>query len=175
MSDVSILVLPPERRREAKQLRLVALQNSPESFASSYEDEVLFSDDVWKNRVAAAFERDHAIAFYAETDGVLVGMAGAGWSPKTKLRHVAEVYAVYVKPTHRGKGIGSALMRRLLDELRALPQIEKAKLGVTDGNEAATSLYQRLGFEIVGRAERELQVDGQATTTYTIWKRGCDR
>ena len=27
MNDVSILVLPPERRREAKQLRLVALQN----------------------------------------------------------------------------------------------------------------------------------------------------
>ena len=161
MSDVSILVLPPERRREAKQLRLVALQNSPESFASSYEDEVLFSDDVWKNRVAAAFERDHAIAIYAETDGVLVGMAGAGWSPKTKLRHVAEVYAVYVKPSHRGKGIGKALMRRLLDDLKALPQIEKVKLSVTDSNQAAVSLYLRLGFEIVGRAERELQVDGR--------------
>ncbi len=88
-------------------------------------------------------------------------MVGTSWSDRLKMRHVAEVYAVYVKPSHRGKGIGKALMRRLLGELKALPQIEKVKLGVTDGNEAAVALYLHLGFEIVGQAKRELQVDGR--------------
>ena len=161
MSEPSIIVLHPSRWRETKQLRLEALQNSPESFASSYEDALLYSDDVWKSRVKAAFERDQSIALYAEVDGALVGMAGAGWSDRRKTRHVAEVYAVYVSPTHRGKGIGAALMRRLLDELKALPQIKKVKLGVTASNEAAVSLYLRLGFEIVGRAKHELQVNGR--------------
>ena len=86
--------------------------------------------------------------------------------PAPRLRHVAEVYAVYVKPSHRGKGIGKALMRRLLDNLKALPQIEKVKLGVTDGNEAAVALYLHLGFEIVGQAKRELQVDGRYFDLY---------
>ena len=161
MSETLIIVLPPERWRKTKQLRLEALQSSPESFASSYEDALEFADDVWEGRAKAAFERDHAIALYAEVDGVLVGMAGAGWSDRRKTHHVAEVYAVYVSPTYRGEGIGAALMRRLLEELKALPQIEKVKLGVTDSNEAAVSLYLRLGFEIVGRAEREIQVDGK--------------
>ena len=161
MAEPSIIVLHPSRWQEAKQLRLEALQNSPESFASSYEDALLYSDDVWKSRVKAAFQRDHAIGLYAEVDGVLVGMVGAGWSDRRKIRHVAEVYAVYVKPTHRGMGIGAVLMRRLLDELKALPQIKKVKLGVTASNEAAVTLYLRLGFEIVGRAKHALQVNGR--------------
>ena len=161
MSEPSIIVLHPSRWREAKQLRLEALRNNPESFASSYEDALLFSDDIWESRVKAAFQRDHSIGLYAEVDGVLVGMVGSGWSDRSKVRHVAEVYAVYVKPTHRGNGVAMALMRRLLDELKALPQIKKVKLGVTASNEAAVSLYLRLGFEIVGRAKHELQVNGR--------------
>ena len=161
MAEPLIIVLHPSRWNEAKQLRLDALHNSPESFASSYEDALSFSDDVWQGRAKAAFERDQSIALYAEIDGGLVGMVGAGWSDRRKTRHVAEVYAVYVKPTHRGKGSGAALMRRLLDELKTLPQIEKVKLAVTASNEAAVALYLRLGFEIVGRAKRALHVDGR--------------
>ena len=166
MSDVSILVLPPERWREAKQLRLEALHTEPSAYASSYEDELAYSDDVWDNRVRAAFERDYSMALYAEIGGRLVGMVGTSWSDRLKMRHVAEVYAVYVKPSHRGKGIGKTLMRRLLEELKALPQIEKVKLGVTDGNEAAVALYLHLGFEIIGQAKRELQVDGRYYDLY---------
>lgn len=161
MSETLIIVLPPERWREAKQLRLEALHTEPSAYASSYEDELAFSDNVWTDRVRAASEGDYSIALYAEIGGRLVGMVGTSWSDRLKMRHVAEVYAVYVKPSHRGKGIGKALMRRLLGELKALPQIEKVKLGVTDGNEAAVALYLHLGFEIVGQAKRELQVDGR--------------
>ena len=161
MAEPSIIVLHPSRWQEAKQLRLEALKDSPESFATSYEDALSYADDLWIKRMEFAFQRDHAIGLYAEVDGVLVGMVGAGWSDRRKIRHVAEVYAVYVKPTHRGMGIGAVLMRRLLDELKALPQIKKVKLGVTASNEAAVTLYLRLGFEIVGRAKHALQVNGR--------------
>ncbi|MCY4072748.1 MAG: GNAT family N-acetyltransferase [Chloroflexi bacterium] len=159
MAETSIIVLHPSRWREAKQLRLEALQNNPESFASSYEDALSFSDELWQDRVKTALEREGAMALYAEVAGSLVGMAGAGWSDRRKTRHVAEVYAVYVKPNHRGKGIGAALVQGLLDELKALPQIEKVKLSVTGSNQAAVALYRRLGFEIVGNAKRALKID----------------
>ena len=161
MSEPSIIVLHPSRWREAKALRHEALQCNPEAFATSYEDALSYPDDMWIKRMETAFERDRSIALYVEVDGVLVGMAGAGWSDRRKTRHVAEVYAVYVSPTYRGKGVATVLMRRLLDELNALSQIEKVRLGVTDSNEVAVSLYLRMGFEIVGRATRAIKIESQ--------------
>ena len=98
MPELTIITLPPERWREAKQLRLEALLAEPSAFASSYEDELAFPDDVWIARLISANERDGNMTFFAEADGALVGMAGAGWSAKAKLRHVAEIYSVYVSP-----------------------------------------------------------------------------
>ena len=156
-----IITLPPDRWREAKQLRLEALIVEPAAFASSYEDELAFSDEVWIARLTSTYERDGNLTFFAEVEGELVGMAGAGWSGKAKLRHVAEVYSVYVSSRMRGRGIATLLMRRLLDELRSLEGIEKLSLGVTSDNTAAVRLYEKLGFAIVGTARRELKVDAR--------------
>ncbi len=109
MPETSIISLPPQRWREAKRLRLEALREEPAAFASSYEDELAFRDEVWRTRLTSAFERDGNLTFFAEVDGKLVGMAGAGWSSKAKLRHVAEVYSVYVSPGVRGRGIATRL------------------------------------------------------------------
>ena len=105
MSKSVIITLPPERWREAKELRLEALLDTPTAFASSFEDELAFTDAVWIARQKSAYERDGNLTFFAEVDGALVGMAGAGWSAKAKLRHVAEVYGVYVSPEMRGCGL----------------------------------------------------------------------
>ena len=161
LKRTEIITLPPARWREAKRLRLEALRMEPAAFASSYEDELAFGDDIWKTRLKSASERDGNLTFFAESRGELVGMAGAGWSAKAKLRHVAEVYSVYVTPDQRGKGAASRLMQRLLAELRALGQIEKVSLAVTSDNTAAVRLYEKLGFEIVGTARRELKVGGR--------------
>ena len=168
MSESLIISLPPERWREAKQLRLDSLLHEPSAYASSYEDELAFSDDVWQSRLTSAYERDGNMTFFAEADGKLVGMAGAGWSQKAKLRHVAEVYGVYVSPDMRGGGIASLLMGSLLEELRSLGQVEKVSLGVTSDNTAAVQLYENLGFEIVGTARRALKVDGRYYDLYTM-------
>ncbi|MCE2472159.1 MAG: GNAT family N-acetyltransferase [Anaerolineae bacterium] len=158
---VKIISLPPERWPEAKRLRLEALRGAPTAFASSFADEEAFVDEIWIARLRSAFKRDGNLTLYAEVEGELIGMAGAGWSAKAKLRHVAEVYSVYISPARRGLGIASQLMRRLLDELSTLPQLEKVCLTVNRAGQPAISLYQRFGFEKVGMARRELCVDGQ--------------
>ena len=161
MSKSAIITLPPARWREVRQLRLEALLDTPTAFASSYEEEAALPEEVWIDRLTTAFERDGNMTYFAEVGGELVGMAGAGWPPKPKLRHVAEVYGVYLAPGARSRGVASALMRRLLDELRALDQIEKVNLTVNTEARTAVRLYEKLGFEIVGRARRELKVDGR--------------
>ena len=161
MSETKIITLPPARWREAKQLRLEALLAEPSAFASSYEDELAFTDEVWIGRSQSAYEREGNMAFFAEVDGKLVGMVGAHWSAKAKLRHVAGVYGVYVSPDQRGKGLAPRLMRSLLAELRSMGQIEKASLMVNTEALAAIRLYEKLGFAIVGTAHREEKVDGR--------------
>lgn len=161
MSKFTIICLSPARWREARQLRLEALLAEPTAFASSYEDELAFPDEVWIARLTSAFERDGNLTFFAEMDGALVGMAGAGWSTKAKLRHVADVYGVYVSPELRGQGIARRLIDRLLDELQSMGQIEKVSLMVNTEALAAIRLYEKLGFAIVGTAHREEKVDGR--------------
>ena len=161
MTAAAIITLPPERWREAKQLRLNALRMEPTAFASSLADERAFGDDVWISRLTTAFQRDQNMTFFAELEGELAGMAGATWPAREKMRHVATIYGVYVSPARRGGGIASQLMRRLLDELSALPQLEKVSLTVNSASTPAVRLYERHGFERVGRARRELYVDGQ--------------
>ena len=161
MSSVEIITLPPERWREAKALRLEALRRAPAAFASSLADEQAFSDDVWLARLTTAFQRDYNMTWYAEHEADLVGMAGANWSSREKTRHVAMIYGVYVSPARRGQGIATELLSRLLDELSALPQLEKVSLSVNSACAPAVRLYQRFGFEKVGTARRDLCVDGQ--------------
>ncbi len=170
MSAISIVVLHPSRWQEAKRLRLEALRQDPTAFASSYEEAQAYADEVWINRVAAAFKRDRSMTLYAENEGTLRGMAGAAWSSRCKFCHVAEVYGVYVSPAMRGQGVGTKLMSALLDELAAQPRIEKVKLSVTSSHEAAVRLYQRLGFEIVGTAKGELKVAGEYHDLYYMEK-----
>lgn len=161
MSKSTIVTLPPERWREVRHLRLEALLDTPTAFAASYEEESALSEEVWIARLTTAYERDGNMTFFAEVDGALVGMAGANWPARAKLRHVAEVYSVYMSPAQRGTGLASRLLQTLLDELRRLDQIEKVRLAVTAGSPAPLRLYQKLGFEIVGTARRELKIDGR--------------
>ncbi|MCY4018941.1 MAG: GNAT family N-acetyltransferase [Chloroflexi bacterium] len=161
MPEVSIITLPPARWRAAQRLRLQALLAEPSAFASSYEDELAFPDDVWIARLTSAQERDGNMTYFAEVDGELVGMAGAHWSNRSEMRHVAEVYGVYVSSEMRGRGIASRLMRRLLEELRSLDQFEKVSLTLNTEAGAALGLYQGLGFKIIGTSRRELKVAGQ--------------
>lgn len=161
MTAAEIITLPPGRWREAKRLRLEALRIEPAAFASSLADECAFGDDVWIARLTTAYQRDHNMTWYAELESALVGMAGAFWPTREKTRHVATIYSVYVSPARRGRGIASQLMGRLLDELSAQPQLEKVGLTVNVDCAPAISLYERLGFEHVGRARRELRVDGR--------------
>ena len=157
----SIIELPRTRWREARALRLQALQTDPSAFASSYADELAFADEVWLARADSAERHAGNMTLFAELDGELVGMAGASWSQRKKIRHVAQGYGVYVLPAHRGKGIGGVLMQSLLDELARLPQIKKISLQVNSESAAAVALYEKLGFATVGIARGELFVGGR--------------
>ncbi|GJI96061.1 N-acetyltransferase [Duganella caerulea] len=83
-----------------------------------------------------------------ERDGEVLGYAYATkWRARSAYRFSAET-SVYVKFGQGGKGIGSALYKVLLEELRAR-EIHMAIGGIAQPNEASVALHESLGFEKV--------------------------
>jgi ribosomal-protein-alanine N-acetyltransferase len=61
----------------------------------------------------------------------------------------AHINNVAMRPRFRAQGIGTALLRRVLEEARGLGA-RRATLEVRASNERARRLYERLGFYVAG-------------------------
>lgn len=94
------------------------------------------------------------ICFLAEADGKV---AGAVWVRVMEdyghLEDGVPSFAISLYKEYRGQGIGTELMKRMLQEL-AQRGYEKASLAVQKAN-YAVGMYRKVGFEIVGENEEE--------------------
>ncbi len=100
----------------------------------------------WSERsIAAELKSEWSLWLVEERDGVAVAYVGSQSSPPE-----ADVMNVAVSPDYRRQGIGESLMIALGEAL-ASKGIETLTLEVRASNEAAISLYTRLGYEQVGR------------------------
>lgn len=99
-------------------------------------------------------KRPDDICFLAEVDGKV---AGAVWVRVMEdyghLEDGVPSFAISLYKEYRGKGIGTELMKRMLQELEGRGY-EKASLAVQKAN-YAVRMYQNVGFEIVGENEEE--------------------
>ena len=154
MSKVKVEQASQEEYPAIKRLRLEALQDDPSNFGMSFEEESLLSDDQFKKR----FFDEKRLTLVARKDDEIVGMCNIVFRPEIKLRHIAEVYAIYVHPKHRSQGIGNAIMKECIRVIRERPHIIKARLGVIGDNTHARSLYEKFGFRVVGTLKKELYV-----------------
>ncbi|KIY93842.1 ribosomal-protein-alanineN-acetyltransferase [Monoraphidium neglectum] len=84
----------------------------------------------------------------APPDGVVAGFV-VGWLVAGEL----QVLELAVHPDHRRKGLGAALLARLMADC-GCDASAPATLEVRAGNAAALALYTRLGFVEAGRRRR---------------------
>lgn len=139
-----------------RELRLRALREHPDAFTSSYEEEAQRSVEHSVKRLA-----DADTAFWGAWEGSqIAGMVGLEREARPKNRHKGHVVAMYVAPERAGAHLGRRLMDALLREA-AIQGIEMLVLTVTEGNERATGLYERVGFRSFGIEPRAIKVDGR--------------
>ena len=96
--------------------------------------------------------------FVAVDDGRVVGWCDVNPKTQEALRH-SGVLGMGVAASHRGRGVGSALLRATL-EAAATRGIRRVELVVRADNAAAIRLYERHGFEHEGRLRDYMIVDG---------------
>lgn len=90
-----------------------------------------------------ALELGHFLGVW--DDGRLVAMAGE----RAHLEGYREITGVATLPAWRGRGLASALVGTLVE--RILGEGDAPFLHVVEGNDAAASVYRRLGFETRAR------------------------
>ena len=83
-----------------------------------------------------------------EIDGKIAGYCYVhGWKSKAAYDNTVEL-TIYLSPEYKGQGIGSKLMKHLIDECRQR-HYHCIVACITQGNEASFALHARFGFEQV--------------------------
>jgi ribosomal-protein-alanine N-acetyltransferase len=119
-----------------------------------------------------AWDRDQFLDYFAQSDrslvltatinGIVVGYA-VGFHGQTR----AEIHSVAVATTHRGHGVATALLERVIGLLRKRG-FRTVSLNVRMENRAAIELYRRLGFQRVRRVNRYYE-DGAPAWRMRMW------
>jgi ribosomal protein S18 acetylase RimI-like enzyme len=153
---VTVRPMPSVRRlgahewRAYRDLRLRALGDSPDAFASTLEEARRRPDAHWAERLASGAASAWDLPLVAEEGGELVGMAWGTIDPAAP--ETAHVIQMWVAPEGRGRGCGALL----LDAVVAWARGAKARsvvLAVTCGDTPAWRLYSRVGFRPAGDPE----------------------
>ena len=131
------------------------MQSEPAAYSSSYEETLGRSEEHWQQRLA----NDQSVHLLARAQGRPIGMVGGYLGSDEGDDSVAVVFGMYVASQHRGKGIGRLLLTSLIDRLAAFPQISTIRLGVTQTQDPARTLYESVGFRVVGKTEEGIVVN----------------
>ncbi len=127
-----------------RELMLEAYEQAPDAFTTTAAERREEPDSWWIKRIGSS--DGLGTSFGAWQAASLVGTVAIEYSAKPKTRHSALILGMYVQPTHRGKGIGVALMKAAIAAAAARPEIIALTLTLTEGNERALRLYHSVGF-----------------------------
>jgi len=155
-SQIIVGNLMPKQWKEYRDIWLEALQQAPEAFSASYEEQKKVSDSEWKERFESVYFERGGIVVFARIGNNPIGFVGAYFEENIKFRHVATIWGAYVKPEYRKQGFARDMVNEILRKLKALPHLNKVKTyAITNGN-LAVNVYKEFGFEIIGIFKQEL-------------------
>jgi [ribosomal protein S18]-alanine N-acetyltransferase len=118
-----------------------------------------FGNDAWsKSNMKSELLAPHTNYVVAEEDNSLIGYAGLS---KLANSESADIQTIAVSDSHRGQGIGRALMESLLAYARE-QGAKEVFLEVREDKPTPQNLYGSLGFVTIDRRENYYQPDGVA-------------
>ncbi|GHH50910.1 GNAT family N-acetyltransferase [Lentzea cavernae] len=123
----------PDEWRLWRDIRLEALSSDPEEFGSTLAVEQEFDEAEWRERAAEGLK-------VVALDDDPVALVAATAKPEGLY-----LYSMWVRPSHRGRGLGEGLLKAVL--AWAVQEGWKVvRLRVWVDNLPARRLYKRLGF-----------------------------
>jgi GNAT superfamily N-acetyltransferase len=122
--------------RGLRELRLRALEESPDAFLATLAEAQARTDEEWRDWVTSG-------AIFV--DDAFGGMAGGFVTDEGDVM----LWGMWVAPDRRGSGLAEALARAVIEWARA-EGVTRVVLWVVIGNSRAERFYGRLGFRRTG-------------------------
>lgn len=136
-----VAIASPADWRRVRQIRLSALRDTPDAFGSTFEDESQRPSEWWIDRLQSS----GAVTFIADDPSDAgIAVLGPYRSPPD-----CGLFAVWVAPEHRGRGVGDALVASVIAQARS-QGVGRLVLHVARHNLSALRLYLRHGFSLTG-------------------------
>jgi ribosomal-protein-alanine N-acetyltransferase len=117
----------------------------------------LFGDEAWSDAMfwSELAQRDTRFYLVEETDGAVSAYAGlCAYAP-----HEAYIQTIAVAPSAQRRGIGTAMLKMLIDETRQRG-VDHLDLEVRADNDAARRLYEHHGFSEIAVRRNYYQPSG---------------
>jgi len=129
-------------------MRLAALTDAPGAFTQALADVQRKTPTDWAADAARWACSPTDACFLAEEESQIVGMGGVFVSDGR-----GELVAMWTRPDARRRGTARQIIEAVAEWCPAAGLTELCT-GVVDGNHAAATLYERVGFEPTGERRR---------------------
>lgn len=137
------------------------------TFLSFEKDEYPLSVEEQRASIESTAASPNNIMLLALDGEEIVGIGTISSSWKIKSRHSGEL-GIVVEQAHQGQGIGSEIIRRLIEWCKENDYTTRIQLDTRCDNEKAVELYQKFGFEIEGRIKNSTLLDGTYYDLYIM-------
>ncbi|MEH2036598.1 GNAT family N-acetyltransferase [Nostoc sp.] len=141
-----------------RQIRLEALDKNPDSFGTTYQEEVIKTIEQFRDRIPV--DNNNFILGCFE-DKNLIGIVAFHQESRIKLWHKAYLSSMYVQQEYREKGVGKLLLNELIERPKSINEVEILLLDIVKNNVLAKALYLSLGFQIYGTEKRAYKYNNQ--------------
>lgn len=142
-------------------LRMQALQEEPQAFTRSYDDECTLSNKDFKAHLTAT----HNHFTIGVIDGNnLVACVHFSRSPQSQRRHLGEITELYVEPSYRSEDIGKDLVSDCIERAAELPYLTHIDAICSAASIHARRLFKGAGFAVWGIESNAMRVNGEPVT-----------
>jgi len=133
-----------------REIRIEMCGKHPEAFSQTAEEVATIPDEKMLEWMALSDVFPESFVLAATEDGRVLGTAAFKREDMLKERHRGWIWAVYVRPEGRGRGIARTIMQSLIDEARKIDGLEMLTLVVSLTQTEARTLYTSMGFFTTG-------------------------
>ena len=166
-NTLNIVYREPELEDAKKIVDFYNYVGGETTFLSFEKDEYPMDEAGQKEDIISTKEQPASIMILAMDKDEIAGIGTIHSGNKIKARHQGELGIVVAKK-YQAKGIGTEMIRRLIDFCKGNGITARIQLDTRCDNEVTVKLYERFGFEIEGRLKNTTLINGEYFDMYVM-------
>lgn len=165
--NVNITYREPEVEDAQKIVDFYNYVGGETTYLSFEKDEYPLDTDGQVEDILSTKKQPASIMLLAMDGDEIAGIGTIHSGNKIKARHQGELGIVVAKK-YQAQGIGSEIIRKLIDFCRGNGITTRIQLDTRCDNEVAVKLYEKFGFEIEGRLKNTTLLNGEYFDLYVM-------